>query len=72
MLITIGIVKRYEIETTRNQAPKSAMIRIWGRLNECKVVGLKGLINLNDGLRYSLTPPERVLCPFKKHRVYDV
>ena len=35
------------------------------------LVGLKGLTILNDALKYSLNPPERVLCPFKKHRFCD-
>ena len=34
MLIASGIVKRYEIETIRNQSPKCVMISIWGRLND--------------------------------------
>ena len=34
-------------------------------------VGQKCLININEGLRYSLNPSERMICPFKKHKFYD-
>jgi hypothetical protein len=32
------------------------------------VMGLREIINLYDGLRYSLDPLEKVLIPFKKVR----
>ena len=34
-------------------------------------VGWKRLINVDESLRYSLNPLERVLCPFKKHKFND-
>jgi hypothetical protein len=34
-------------------------------------VGWKRLINVDESLRYSLNPLERVLCPFKKHEFND-
>jgi hypothetical protein len=32
-------------------------------------MGVRRIITFDDRLRYSLSPLERVLCPFKKHRV---
>jgi hypothetical protein len=34
-------------------------------------VGWKRLINVDESLRYSLGPLERVSCPFKKHEFND-
>jgi hypothetical protein len=35
----------------RSQAPTSAMIRIRGRFNDLMIVGLRGLITPDEGLR---------------------
>ena len=35
------------------------------------LVGLRSLTNVNDILRYSLNPFERMLYPFKKYRFND-
>lgn len=46
------------IWTIRSQAPKVDKIRLWRRFNDYMVLGLRGLINLDESLRYSLVPGE--------------
>jgi len=50
----------FRLWTIRNEAPKYAMISIWGTLNDYIGMGMRGLINFDDYLKESLAPPERV------------
>jgi hypothetical protein len=45
------MVKPVRYWTIRSQAPTSVMIRIWGRFNDLMIVGLRGLITPDEGLR---------------------
>jgi hypothetical protein len=40
----------------RNEVPNVITTRLWETLNDRTVLGLRGLVNSNDGLRYSLVP----------------
>jgi hypothetical protein len=42
----------------RSQAPKVAITRLWRRFNDYMVLGLRGLVSLEESLRYSLVPGE--------------
>ena len=50
-LIAVPNGKKVKDWAIRSQAPKSAMIRIWGRFNDLMIVGLRGLITPDEGLR---------------------
>lgn len=53
-VMTSYIVITLEIGQSAGKIPKSVMIRTWYSLNDRTGVGLRSLINFNDGLRYSL------------------
>jgi hypothetical protein len=44
----------FRLWTIRNEAPKYAMISIWGTLNDYIGMGMRGLINFDDYLKESL------------------
>ena len=46
------------IRAIRIQTPKVANTRLWRRFNDYMVLGLRGLVNLDESLRYSLVPGE--------------
>jgi hypothetical protein len=52
--MTSYIVITLEIGQSAGKIPKSVMIRTWYSLNDRTGMGLRSLINFNDGLRYSL------------------
>jgi len=56
--VKISCMKRNLKWTIRSQAPKVAWIRLGRRFNDYMVLGLRGLINLDESLRYSLVPGE--------------
>ena len=51
--MTSLIVIAFKIGWSARKVPKSVMIRIWYSFIDRTGVGLKSLINFNDGLRYS-------------------
>lgn len=53
-VMTSYIVITLEIGQSAGKIPKSVMIRTWYSLNDRTGMGLRSLINFNDGLRYSL------------------
>ena len=53
-VMTSYIVITLEIGQSAGKIPKSVMIRTWYSLNDRTGVGLRSVINFNDGLRYSL------------------
>jgi len=53
-VMTSFIVITLEIGQSAGKIPKSVMIRTWYSFNDRTGMGLRGLINLNDSLRYSL------------------
>jgi hypothetical protein len=53
-VMTSYIVITLEIGQSAGKIPKSVMIRTWYSLNDRTGMGLRSVINFNDGLRYSL------------------
>ncbi len=53
-VMTSFIVITLEIGQSAGKIPKSVMIRTWYSLNDRTGMGLRSLINFDDGLRYSL------------------
>ena len=55
-VMTMFIVITLEIGQSAGKIPTSVMIRTWYSFNDRTGMGLRSLINFNDGLRYSLIP----------------
>ena len=55
-VMTMFIVITLEIGQSAGKIPTSVMIRIWYSFNDRTGMGLRSLINFDDGLRYSLIP----------------
>lgn len=55
-VMTMFIVITLEIGQSAGKIPTSVMIRTWYSFNDRTGMGLRSLINFDDGLRYSLIP----------------
>jgi len=74
-VMTSFIVITLEIGQSAGKIPKSVMIRTWYSLNDRTGVGLRSLINFNDGLRYSLifmrNHKGRMIPPEQQRLIYS-
>jgi hypothetical protein len=74
-VMTSYIVITLEIGQSAGKIPKSVMIRTWYSLNDRTGVGLRSLINFNDGLRYSLifmrNHKGRMIPPEQQRLIYS-
>ena len=50
----------FRLWTIRSEAPKDAIISLWRTFNDYIGMDMRGLINPDECLKESLSPPERV------------
>jgi hypothetical protein len=60
------MVKILRIGQSAGKLLTPLMTRVWRNFNDQKVVGLRELVTLNEGLRYDLLPSESLGIPTHK------